>query len=137
MIDRALCSSSMAQLAQWLMLLLLRLLLLPGIAPALTFMAVGVDFLWPAQRKKKTKIHFSFCISCVSFSVRFHRFVCIRCFALASRHLPLLFPLPLPLPLSPAPARTLGKYLWKACEMQRSCLRFNAALKAICICRSD
>lgn len=45
----------MAQLAQWLMLLLLRLLLLPGIAPALTFMAVGVDFLWPAQRKKKQK----------------------------------------------------------------------------------
>lgn len=50
MIDRVLCSgSSMAQLAQWLLVLLL----LPGIAPGLTFMAVGVDFLWPAQKKKK------------------------------------------------------------------------------------
>lgn len=62
MIDRAAaaCSpGSMAQLAHCR--LALPLLLLPGIAPGLTFMAVGVDFLWPERKKN----HFSFCICCV------------------------------------------------------------------------
>lgn len=82
MIDRVLCSSSMAQLGQWLMLLLLRLLLLPGIAPALTFMAVGVDFLWPARRKKKNKNSFLVlyllrCVFCSFSPICLHSLLCV------------------------------------------------------------